>query len=106
MSQYFAKSYESFGGDINVKVNLSKYATGIDKSNLALTSNLAKLKTEVDKIDVAKLKTVAVDLSKLSNVVMQKYVILILVDLVLKKLNTIYKNQIQKIKLVMETKNT
>ena len=27
MSQYFPKSYESFGGDINVKVDLSNYAT-------------------------------------------------------------------------------
>ena len=27
MSQYFPKPYEPFGGDINVKVNLSNYAT-------------------------------------------------------------------------------
>ena len=27
MSQYFPKSYEPFGGDINVKVDLSNYAT-------------------------------------------------------------------------------
>ena len=27
MSQYFPKPYESFGGDINVKVDLSNYAT-------------------------------------------------------------------------------
>ena len=26
MSQYFPKSYEPFGGDINVKVDLSNYA--------------------------------------------------------------------------------
>ena len=26
MSQYFPKPYEPFGGDINVKVNLSNYA--------------------------------------------------------------------------------
>ena len=35
MSQYFPKSYESFGGDINVKVNLSKYAT---KTNLKISN--------------------------------------------------------------------
>ena len=35
----------------------------------ALKSNLASLKTEIDKIDADKLKTVPVDLSKLSNVV-------------------------------------
>ena len=30
MSQYFSKSYEPFGGAINVKVDLSSYATKID----------------------------------------------------------------------------
>ena len=35
----------------------SKNATGIDTSKFALKSNLASLKTEVDKIDVDKLKT-------------------------------------------------
>ena len=62
MSQYFPKPYEHFGGDINVKVDLSNYATkGIDTSNFALKSNLASLKTEVDKINVGKLKTVPAD---------------------------------------------
>ena len=46
-----------------------KNVTGIDTSKLAAKSDLASLKTEVDKIDVDKLKTVSVDLSKLSNVV-------------------------------------
>ena len=41
----------------------------VDVSNFALKSNLVSLKTEVDKIDVDKLKTLSVDLSKLSNVV-------------------------------------
>ena len=66
-----------FGEGINVKVDSSNYATkadlknatGIDTSKLALKSNLARLKAEADKIDVNKLKTVSVDLSKLSNVV-------------------------------------
>ena len=77
MSQYFTKPYEPFGGNINIKVDLSNYATKtdlknishIDVSNFVLKSNLANLKTEVDKIDVEKLKTVPVDLAKLSNVV-------------------------------------
>ena len=30
MSQYFPKPYERFGGDINVKVDLSNYATKTD----------------------------------------------------------------------------
>ena len=41
----------------------------MDTSNLALKSNLAKLKAKVDKIDLDKLKTVSVDFSKLSNIV-------------------------------------
>ena len=77
MSQYITKSYEPFGEDIKVKVDLSNYATktdlkkatGIETSNLALKSNIAKLKTEVDKIDVDKLKTLPADLSKRSDVV-------------------------------------
>ena len=77
MSQYFAKPYEPFDGDINVKVDLSNYATKtdtknfshIDTSSFALKSNLASLKTEVDKLDIDKLVPVPVDLSKLSDVV-------------------------------------
>ena len=46
-----------------------KGATGVDKSNLATNSDLAVLKAEVDKIDINKLKTVPVNLSKLSNIV-------------------------------------
>ena len=30
MSQYFPKPYEPLGGDINIKVDLSKYATKAD----------------------------------------------------------------------------
>ena len=46
-----------------------KNATGVDTCKLAAKSDLASLKAEVDKIDVGKLKTVPVDLSKLRNVV-------------------------------------
>ena len=46
-----------------------KNATGVDTSKLVVKSDLASLKTEIDKTDVDKLKTVPVDLSKLSNVV-------------------------------------
>ena len=77
MSQYFPKPYEPFGGDINVKVDLSNYATKadvknithIDTSSFALKVNLANLKTEVDKLDIDKLVPVPADLSKLSHVV-------------------------------------
>ena len=77
MSQYFPKPYEPFGGDINVKVDLSNYATKtdiknvshVDASSFALKSNLADLKTEVDQLDIDKLVPVPVDLGKLSDVV-------------------------------------
>ena len=35
MSQYFSKPYEPFVGDINVKVNLSNYATKPDLKNVS-----------------------------------------------------------------------
>ena len=77
MSQYFPKPYEAFSGDINVKVDLSNYATKadiknishVDTSSFALKTNLANLKTEVDKLDIDKLVPVPTDLSKLSDVV-------------------------------------
>ena len=77
MSQYFPKPYEPFGGDINVKVDLSNYATKsdiqnithVDSSSFALKTNLASLKIEVDKLDIDKLVPVPVDLRKLSDVV-------------------------------------
>ena len=77
MSQYFPKPYEPFGGVINVKVDLSNYATKsdiknishVDTSSFALKTNLANLKTEVDKLDIDKLAPVPLDLSKLSDVV-------------------------------------
>ena len=77
MSQYFPKPYEPFGGDINVKADLSNYATKtglknishIDVSSYALKSNLASLKTEVNKLDIDKMTSVPIHLAKLSNVV-------------------------------------
>ena len=75
MSQYFSKPYEVFGGDVNVKVDLSNYATntdlknatGVDTSKLAAKSNSASLKAEVDKLDVDKLKYVPTNLSNLNS---------------------------------------
>ena len=77
MRQYFPKPYEPFGGDINVKVDLSNYATKtdlknvlhVDVSSFALKSNLAGLKTKLDELDIDKLVPIPVDLSKLSDVV-------------------------------------
>ena len=74
-SQYFPP----YGSTNNIKVelDLTNYATKtdlknimhVDVSSFANKTNLAALKTEVDKIDADKLKTVRVDLAKLTNAV-------------------------------------
>ena len=69
--------YKSSSNDIKVELDLTNYGTKtdlknithIDVSSFASKTNLASLKTEVDKIDVDKLKTVPVDLAKLANAV-------------------------------------
>ena len=73
VSQYFPKPSEPFGGDINVKFDLSNYATkdniknitDVDTSSFTLQTNLANLKTEVDKLDIDKLKSLPNNLSNL-----------------------------------------
>ena len=58
--QYFPKPLRSFGGNINVNIDLSNYATKadiknishVDTSTFALKTKLASLKTEVDKLDI------------------------------------------------------
>ena len=76
MSQYFPP-YGSSSKNIKVELNLSNYATKkdindityVDVSGYASKTNSAALKTEADKIDTDKLKTVLADLAKLCNVV-------------------------------------
>ena len=97
MSQYFLKQYEPFSGDIDIKVDLSNYATKtaiknishVDTSSFALKSNLANLKTEVDKLDIDKLKLVPVDLSKLTDVVKNDFVKKTVCDKLVAKVNSI-----------------
>ena len=78
MSQYFPKPFNShFGENIKVKIDMSNYATKtdiknishVDNSSFALKTNLANLKTEVDKLDIDILAPVPVDLIILSDVV-------------------------------------
>ena len=69
--------YTSSSNNIKVKLDLTKYATKtdlknithVDVSSFASKTNLAALKTEVDKIDTDKLKTAPVDLAKLTSAV-------------------------------------
>ena len=81
MSTYYPP-YKSSSNNIKVELDLTNYATKTDLKNITHTdvssfaskTNLAALKTEVDKIDVDKLKTVPDDLAKLSNVVKNEVV--------------------------------
>ena len=69
--------YKSSSNNIKVELDLANYTTKddvknithVDVSSYASKTNLAALKTEVDKIDNDKLKTVPDYLAKLSNVV-------------------------------------
>ena len=77
MSKCFPESFRSFERNINIKLDLSNYATKsdirnisyVDTSSFALKTNLSSLKTEADKLDIDKLVPVPVDLGKLSDVV-------------------------------------
>ena len=74
--------YKSSSNNIKVELDLTNYATktdlknivDVDVSSFASKTNLAGLKTEVDKIDVEKLKIRPIDLAKLSNVVKNEVV--------------------------------
>ena len=97
MSQYFPKPYEPFDGDINVKADLSNYATKtdiknishVDTSSFTLKSNLASLKTEVDKLDIDKLVLVPTGLSKQNDVVKNGVIKITVYDKLVAKVNSI-----------------
>ena len=76
MSTYYPP-YKSSSSNVKIELDLTNYATKTDLKNIthidvisfASKTNLAALTTEVDKIDVNKLKTVPDHLAKLNNVV-------------------------------------
>ena len=69
--------YKSSSNNVKVEIDLTNYGTTtvlknitqVDVSSFASKTNLAALKSEVDKIDVDKLKTTPVDLAKLTNAI-------------------------------------
>ena len=73
---YYAP-YKSSSNNFKVELDLTNYATKtdlknithVDVSSFASKTNLAALKTEVDKIDTDKLKTAPTDLAKLTNAI-------------------------------------
>ena len=95
MSQYLPKPFRNFGGNNNIKVDLSSYVTKtdlknvmhVDTSSFALKTNLASLKTELDKLDIDKLVPVSVDLSKFSDVVRNNIVKKAMYDKLVAKVN-------------------
>ena len=97
MSEYFPNPLRSCRENINVRVDLSNYATKadiknithVDTSGFALKTNLANLKTEVDKLDIDKLRPLLHDVSKLSNVVTNEVVKKSTYDKLVAKLNNI-----------------
>ena len=74
MSQYFPEP-KSLGGKVKVELDLSNYATktdlknatGIDTSSFAKKVDLANLKSNVDKLDIHKLKNVPSHLGNLKS---------------------------------------
>ena len=76
MSQYYPP-YRSSSNNTKVELDLANYPTKadvknithVDVSSFASKTNLAALKTEVDKIDVDKLKTTPADIAKLTNAI-------------------------------------
>ena len=77
MSRKYFPPYGSSSNNVKVELDLANFATKDDVKNITLVyvssfaskTNLAALKTEVDKVDVDKLKTTPTDLAKLSNIV-------------------------------------
>ena len=69
--------YKSSSNNVKVELDLSNYAkktdlkniTHVDVSSFASKTNLAALKTQVDKIDADKLKSAPTDLAKLTNAI-------------------------------------
>ena len=69
--------YKSSSNNIQVELDLTNYATKtdlkniihVDVSSFASKTNLAALKTEVNKTDTDKLKTTPTDLAKLTNAI-------------------------------------
>ena len=77
MRRHFPKPFKNFSENINMKVEISNYATKtdiknithVDTSSFALKTNLTSLKNKVDKLEIDKLAPVSADLSKLRDVV-------------------------------------
>ena len=74
MHEYFPEP-KSFRGSVKVELDLSKYATkvdlknvtGVETSKFTIKVDLARLRSDVDKLDIDKLKNISTNLSNLQN---------------------------------------
>ena len=84
---------------VNVKIELDlsndgtkadlKNGTGVDTSKSAKRVDLANLKSKIDKLDIGRLETTPVDLSKLNDVVKDNVVTKTEYDKLVKEVNAI-----------------
>ena len=104
MSEYFPEP-KSSGGKVKVELDLSNYATkadlknatGVDTSSFAKKTDLANLKSDVDKLDIDELKNVPSNLNNLKSKVDKLDADkLALVSLNLSKLSNAVKNDVVK----------
>ena len=96
IKKYFPKP-KCLEGKVKVELDWYNYAikgylknvTGVDTSKIAKKVDLANLKSEIDKLDISKLQTIPVSLSKLSDVVRNEVVKKTVSDTLVKKVNAI-----------------
>ena len=95
MSEYFAEP-KSSGGRVKVELDLSNYATKADyTSDFAKKLILANLESDVDKVDIDKVKDVPINVSNLKSKVDKLDVDKFLVNL--SKLSDVVKNDVVKV---------
>ena len=112
ISENFAES-KSFGRRVKVELDLSNYATkadfknatGMDTSKFAKRIDLASLKSNVNKLDIDKLKNVPTNLSNLK-IKVDKFDVdeLVSVPIDLSKLSDVVKNDVVKKHLMLRSK--
>ena len=77
----YLTDYNPGNSNVKVELDLKNYAakeelkniTNVDTGSFALKTNLALLKTDVDKLDIPKLRTVAIDLADLTKEVQEDF---------------------------------
>ena len=85
------------GVNVKIELDLSNYGTkadlkngtGVDTSKSAKRVDLANLKSKIDKLDIGRLETTPVDLSKLNDVVKDNFVTKSGYDKLVKEVNAI-----------------